>query len=43
MKKMYLWSMVIILGLGSIGYILGWIDNGPKKVNVEEIPSRLDE
>lgn len=43
MKKMYLWSVLGILGLGILGYFLGWIDNGPKKVNVEEVQSRFEE
>lgn len=40
---MYFWSIVIVIVLGIIGYFLGWIDNGPKKVNTEEIPSRFEE
>lgn len=43
MKKMYFLSIIIVLVLGIIGYFLGWIDNGPKKVNTEEIPSRFEE
>lgn len=33
-------AFVIFLGLG---YYLGWLDNGPRNVNVESLPSRLDE
>ncbi len=43
MKRMYLWGIMAIVGLGLLGYYLGWIDNGPKEINTEEIPSRFEE
>lgn len=43
MKKMYLWSTLVIILLGILGYVLGWIDNGPKKIDTEVIPSRFEE
>ena len=43
MKKMYIFGILIAIGIAFLGYYLGWLDNGPKPVNVDEIPSRFAE
>lgn len=41
MKKHWkLISSIIVLII--LGIYIGWLDNGPRKVNVDELPSRLD-
>jgi len=40
MKKLFLWLSILILVI--LGYLLGHSDNAPKRVDVSEIPSRLD-
>lgn len=46
MRKTYLFLGISAIVLLGIGYALGWIDNGPRKiepVDVSKVPSRLDE
>jgi hypothetical protein len=43
MKKIFFYTIILILIFLGLGYYLGWMDNGPKPINVDAIPGRLDE
>lgn len=41
MKNPLLWTLFVLLLV--IGFIIGRVDNGPKEIDVETLPSRFDE
>ena len=43
MKTFYIKTIFVILLLTVLGFVFGWSDNGPRKVDVDTLPSRLDQ